>query len=244
MVSFKQFFTEGRYNLSNSERNQINGLAQKYVALFGEKAPPKDIVLGVIAFTDLETNKESSAKVIVSPKKSNVTGLYDENNNTITLFYNNTGLYNVETVVNMISHELYHAKQQYKKAGEEYEPYSQEKEKEHYTHATEYPVYVSTFLDAIERYYVTITNKLSEAPDERTSKVWKIAKDRFMSFLDSFLKTGATNVVNIPSFFKGHERFINFLVQHKDDEQVRHKYQKMFKDVAKLYNQLKDYDSR
>jgi hypothetical protein len=243
MISFEQFFTEGKYELSGFERSQIHMLAEKYISAFKEKPPTKDVILGVIKFVDLATNKQKTAKVIVSPKQSNVSGLYNEKAQTITLFFSNTGLYNVETIVNMISHEVYHAKQQYKKE-DKYEPYSLEKEKEHYTHPTEYPVYVTNFLDAVERYYVNICNKLDEASDERSARVWKIAKDRFMKFLETFLKTGATEIVNTPSFFSSHERFIDFIVRHKDDNEVRRKYQKFFKDVALIYAQLKDYESR
>jgi len=243
MISFKQFFTEGRYVLTDSERNQINALAEHYIAKYGDKAPSKDVVIGNISFIDLADNNKKTAKVILSPKKSKTSGWYDEKKQTITLFYNNTGLYNLETIVNMISHEVYHAKQQYKDEAN-YEPYSDEKQKEHYTHPTEYPVYVSNFLDAIERYYVNVCNKRDQASDERSAKVWKLAKDRFLAFLESFLKSGSSNAINIPSFFSSHERFINFLVQHKNDKDVHEKYQKFFKDVAKIYTQLKEYEGR
>jgi hypothetical protein len=245
MVSFKRFFTEGHYKLTDSERNQISSLANLYINKFKENGPTKDITLGSIKCLDLETNKDVTITVNLSPNSSQIGGKYNEDTKTITLYFGDTGLINADRVFDMIAHEVYHAKQQYKKAGDEYEMYSPEKEKEHFTHPTEYPVYVSTLVDSINRYFVSIVHKLYNS-EGSIREMWSRKKEEFMLFLKIFLKAGGElpTEITVPDVLKRYEKFINFLVKHKDEQDVHQRYQRFFKTVYKTYTELKDYDER
>lgn len=259
ILTFKEFFLEKKvYNLDPEEESQINTIIKRYLHFFPSEGKKKyDIVnktpqvfykdrldynerfvLGDIDYTDLLTNEKRYVVVLVDfTKGHNKFASYNPALDYITLYYYNS-VSDKSFLKDKIAHELYHAKQQQKKHGKTYKRSINKRTRKngtttirskrgYYLDPKEFPVYSTLIVKKIEEVYNN--GKKSE-------------KENLLIFLNLLLKYGKSALVDleVPSFLKDKEDFINILYRNKDNPKYSNLYKKFTNKIYWVYEKLKE----
>jgi hypothetical protein len=255
MLSFKTFITEKVYQLDSKENKQVEDILQTYERLFdsgviGNKDPQKfykknltedGIFIGSIKFFDNALKQNREVPVYVSFEGVPADAAFSDEDNTIELFYHQFD--DLTTIVkrNKIAHELFHAKQHYKKITSGYRKSIQKRtlpsgnvairsERGYYFAPGEYPVQVASIVHEMDRQYRLILKHIKSGNGRQ---FWEKQRQGFLRLLDMFIRSPRVITGNdLPSYLKDQERFIRALYRNKNDA----KYSKYYKDFKrKLY---------
>jgi len=255
MLPFKTFITERVYQLDSKENKQVEDVLQTYERLFdpsviGNKDPQKvykknltkdGIFIGSIMFFDNASKQNREIPVYVSFEDVSADASFSDEDNVIELFYNQFDDLSTILKRNKIAHELFHAKQHYKKITTGYKKAIGKRslpsgdvairsERGYYFAPNEYPVQVASIIHEMDRQYRLILKHIKSGNGRQ---FWEKQRQGFLRLLDMFLRSPKVITGNdLPSYLKDQERFIRALYRNKNDV----KYSKYYKDFKrKLY---------
>lgn len=265
MSKFKNFLLERIYKLTDTERAQIDHIVNVYTHIFKGVTDLKtersdllndndEVHIGEIEYVDLEDGKTKKINVVVVSSEKEYRASFDINTNTITLNFNILGTSSVNLLQSSLMHELLHAKQQYKKKGEEYSYATRKRTKTngeetvrskrgYFLHPTEFPVHTTVAIEEIRKQYKELNDRITAARNANRLgelKFWTDKLDTFKLFLKTFLKSGGNMPEEIakPIFNKNQSEFISTLLRNKSNPRYTKYYQKFFNAVFQIYTQL------
>lgn len=252
MNSFTSFISERVYEITSEEEKQINDIVEKYRELFFKdrktslkisyETPEiyfkdqlddtgENLYLGTINYIDLKDNIVKPTNVFISfDREANSRGEFYDEYNEIYLYY-----YNLEfkerLIKDILTHELLHAKQHYKKMSKSYKEAIRKRKKpsgeyglrsyrKYYYDPLELPVYTTLLVRDI----------LSEYRESN-----KLEKVMLKNFLEGFIKRGAEiRKIDgfVPECILDKRDFLKFIFLNRKHK----KYKKLYKDfIKKLY---------
>jgi len=260
MRSFVDYIFEKVYKITPVEQEQIDKLVNKYKKLFFKdsatalnihvKTPqvyfkdllnekdPNNLFLGSIKYLDFQDGKSKKIKVYVNFEKGSTSmgEYYDGDKEIILYFY---GLeYNNRVVRDTLSHELLHAKQQYKKTGKKYKEAIKPRvlpngtktfrsNRAYYFDPVEIPVYISLIArDIISNYKKS--DKLEQS----------ILKD----YVADFIKRGAKldpSEERTPVFLLDKADFLRHIYRNRKHKDYKKNYQNFLKKLYWAYSKMK-----
>jgi hypothetical protein len=255
-MNFKKFILEKVYELSDKEEKEIDKLVKKYKNTFFKdsktkieilKKTPKEYFkdklnedeqykLGNITVKDLEKNKDTKIKILVDFTKGYTNrGEYLEEDKTIFLYYYPLGF--IESKIkDVITHEILHAKQQYKKMSKKYKkaitkrklPSGEEtfrSNRDYYMDPVEFPVYTTLIIKQLLFDYKELD---------------KFEKIKFKEYVKNFIKNGAKLTVNnkTPETLLDKADFFNFIRRNRNNKKYREYYKSFLKKLYWLYEKL------
>jgi hypothetical protein len=254
MSSFKQFVLERTYRFTSSENNEVEKIVDRYLEYFNPavlkkliilKAKPEDFYkkklnergnffLGSVDYYDDSEKKNKVIPVEVSFKRSaKDRGRYDgilHKNGTLSdeiiyLFYYKIKL-DREHIKDIVTHELYHAKQPYKIPGQEYG----KSKRGYYTDPIEVHNYTTNIIDAIQDQY----HKNSDEENER-----------LIEYLKIFAREGRIpKDLDTPKFMQYKRDFIKTLYANRNNPKYKKEYQRFINKILWIINELESYDNR
>jgi hypothetical protein len=275
---FKEFVTESRgFSLTPKEYAKVTEITKKYINLVNNidlrdtiplprrffkdikitkdsKIKPRFIKLVDVELLDRETQNKKYIEVIVvfdypSPPYS---GLYRQNTEEILLFFDGLVGQSYYKVFEIISHEIVHAVQHYKKTSEEYnravdQDLSKDElaKKAYYTDPVEFEATLSGILSqllATYNDYINHKKKYKKQHDYRLSSFFERKMWGFLKSLELFAKSTPEtyfmfNELEIPAPLKDREEFFRIV---SELPYYKRKYQKAFlafvQNIQKLAN--------
>ena len=260
MQNFVNFLFEKVYKITKDENEQIEKLVKKYEKLFFKdlktrariliKTPqeffkdklnpqdPNNFFLGSIKYEDLKDNKIKKTKVFVNFEIDNTTnGEYYDAHNEIILYFHSLGS-NKRKIKDTLTHELLHAKQQYKTIGSSYKksirnrvlPYgsiTMRSNRGYFFDPLEMPVYTTLIVrDIISNY---------KSGDRQERKIFK-------NYIRDFIKRGAKLDINdslAPAFLLDKANFLKFIYKNKNNVKYRKNYNDFLKKLFWAYTKMK-----
>ena len=256
MIDFLNFISEKVYEISNKEEKDIEKLVDKYKELlfkdtstkikiidvtpkkyFEDKLDEKGrLPLGDIKVKDLERDKFRKIDIVVSfEKDTNARGEFYESEKEVVLYYFPIG-FSTDRVRDILTHELLHAKQHYKKIGEKYKKAVKRRKlpsgevtfrsnRDYYFDPVEMPVYTTLIINQFLKEY------------ESNNDIYKI---KLKSFLRDFIRTGAKPTVDdrAPDAIIDKNDFLKFLYKNRKNKKYSRQYKSFIKKLFWLYSKL------
>jgi len=256
MINFLNFILEKVYDLSDKEEKDIEKLVSKYTELFfkDNKTKIKIIAvtpkkyfedeldekgrlhLGDIKVKDLEKDKIRKIEIFVSfEKDQNARGEFSESEKEVVLYYFPLGA-SKDRIKDVLTHEILHAKQHYKKIGEKYKKAVKRRKlpsgevtfrsnRDYYLDPVELPVYTTLIVKQFLQEY------------ESNEDIYKV---KLKSFLKDFIKTGAKPTVDdrAPDAIIDKNDFLKFLYRNRRNKQYSRQYKSFIKKLFWLYSKL------
>lgn len=263
MIRFKQFLVERTYKTSSKEDDQIEEMLNRYHHFFDSSVlknrnPEKlykgklnedgNFFIGTIEYVDFASKETRSLYVEVTFDRRPATGGFDDNTNTILLFYYNFDKLSNNEKRNTILHEVLHAKQHYKKLRPQDLRAINKRtlpggmvtirsKQTYYTSPNEFPVQLSSLTSELERQYLTILTHVRKPGIE--AKFWERQRSGFLRLLDTFIRQSTLpKDYPLPSYLKYQEDFIRTLFRIKNKpEYVKH-YRKFKTTLYHFYERL------
>jgi len=260
MQNFVNFIFEKVYKITKDENDQIEKLIKKYEKLFFKdlktrariliKTPqeffkdklnpqdPNNLFLGAINYLDLEDDKIKKTNVFVNFEVDTTSnGEYYDKHNEIILYFHSLGS-NKRKIKDTLTHELLHAKQQYKAIGKKYKSSIKDRKlpdgsitmrsnRGYFFDPLEMPVYTTLIVRDI------ISNYKSSDKQER-----KILKN----YIRDFIKRGAKLDINddlAPAFLIDKRQFLKFVYKNKNNIKYRKNYNDFLKKLYWAYTKMK-----
>jgi hypothetical protein len=255
-MTFKEFITERVYNIPEKENNDIENIVNKYKNTFFkdsitkikvvEATPSKffkdkldqngRLPLGSIRVIDLSNNKIKKVKITVDFTKDSNSGEFFDETQEIVLYYYTLG-FNLNKIRDVLTHEVLHAKQQYKETSNKYRKAIRRRKlpsgettfrsnRAYYMDPVEFPVYTTLIIRQIISDY-----KESD----------KLQRSIIKAFLFDFIKSGGrpTNDSRAPEAVLDKHDFLKFLYKNRKNKQYRENYKNFIKKLYWLYGKLK-----
>jgi len=256
-MSFINFVLEKVYDISDREESDIKKLVDKYKQTFFkdsvtklkiiDKTPLKyfedDLdeneryYLGSLKVKDFETDKNKKVEVFVNfDKEAPNRGEFFDEDDEIVLYYYPLG-FSIDKIKDVLTHEVLHAKQHYKKMGKKYRKAIKRRKlpsgevtfrsnRDYYFDPVEFPVYTTLI---VQQY-------LSEYFESD-----KLNKKRLKSFLEDFIKSGAkpTTDSRAPESILDKYDFFKFIYRNRKQKEYSKIYKSFIKKLFWLYSKLK-----
>jgi hypothetical protein len=260
MRSFVDYIFEKVYKITPAEQEQVDKLVDKYKKLFFKDSTtafkihaqtpqvyfkkllnekdPNNLFLGSIKYLDLQDGKPKKVKIFVNFEKGSTSKgeYYDEDKEIILYFY---GLeYNNRIVRDTLTHELLHAKQQYKKTGTKYKEAIKPRvlpdgtktfrsNRAYYYDPVEIPVYTSLIVRNILSNY-----KKSDRLEKRILK----------EYIADFIKRGAKlnpDDERAPVFLLDKADFLKYIYRNRKHKNYKKNYHNFLKKLYWAYSKMK-----
>jgi hypothetical protein len=258
MDSFTSFITERVYEITDEEEKQINDLVKKYKDLFFKdrktslkisyETPEvyfkdqldetgENLFLGTINYIDLQDKETKSTNIFVSFERdaSSRGEFYDEYGEIYLYYYNLE--FKEKLIKDILTHELLHAKQHYKKMSKSYKEAIRKRKKpsgeyglrsyrKYYYDPLELPVYTT----------LLVRDFLSEYRESN-----RLEKYMLKNFLAGFIKRGAEVRESdsiVPEFILDRRDFLKFIFLNRKHKKYRQAYKDFIKKLYWTYNKM------
>jgi len=251
MQNFRLFTEKKTYTLSSKDEKQVEKILQNYNAFFNpvtvgdnpEKKLSKNklynkkertFFLGTIKYHDPILNDEGIVSVVVNFEPNiSARGAYIHDTNTIELFYVIFNNLSENLKRNTIAHELFHAKQHYRKISPEARRAVHKRtlddgavtirsKRGYYFSQNELPVQLASIVYELERQYNLILKHIKTG---KNAKFWERQRGSFLQLLERFLRERSIKNFPLPSYLHDQQDFIETLFRNKNNP----KYAKTYK---------------
>lgn len=256
-MNFVNFILEKVYEISDKEEKDIDKIVDKYkqkffkdgvtklkiidatpIKYFKDELEDDDtLFLSDIRVKDFEKDKNKKVEIYVNFDKSATNrGEFVDDGDKILLFFYPLG-YSVDKIKDVLTHEILHAKQHYKKTSKKYAKAIRKRKlpsgettfrsnRDYYFDPVEMPVYTTLIVQQFLSDYMSSD---------------KANKKRLKTFLKDFIKSGAKPTVDTraPEAVVDKYDFFKFLYRNRKHKEFKDRYKSFIKKLYWLYSKLK-----